>query len=264
MGRAPSTNILPGMIAPALILDSARSVAFIDGYGDCDLPTRRHAEESRPAPMQGRTHVANSYRFRRKVDAIRFRGQRSRMRRRLFALSVPWPRRWYGRDRERVQTILEESKLSERPVATIEHNALAQAHIQSSALIVAATLLLSSHLAFALDTSFGQRLFQDKADCQFCHGIDGDGRGDPRSPGRAANLHETHLNRDQLVEVIACGRPGTEMPHFDKYAYEDTDCYGLKGKNLGNDGARDPHSTSLTKREIEAVVDYILAKFLGK
>ena len=34
----------------------------------------------------------------------------------------------------------------------------------------------------------------------------------------AANLHETILNRDQLVEVIACGRPGTEMPRFDKYA----------------------------------------------
>jgi len=163
-----------------------------------------------------------------------------------------------------VQAILEESKVSERPVATIEHNALAQAHIRFSAIIGVATLLASPHLALAQDTSFGQRLFQDKADCQFCHGIDGDGRGDPRSPGRAANLHETHLNRDQLVEVIACGRPGTEMPHFDKYAYEDSDCYGLKGKNLGNDAARDPHSTSLTKREIEAVVDYILAKFVGK
>ena len=131
---------------------------------------------------------------------------------------------------------------------------------------VAATaiLLLWLDSAFAQDTSFGQRLFQDKADCQFCHGINGDGRGDPRSPGRAANLHETHLTRDQLIEVIACGRPGTEMPHFDKYAYEDTDCYGLKGKNLGDDSARDPHSTSLTKREIEAVTDYILAKFVGK
>jgi cytochrome c553 len=128
----------------------------------------------------------------------------------------------------------------------------------------AAILLLWFDSAFAQDTSFGQRLFQDKADCQFCHGINGDGRGDPRSPGRAANLHETNLNRDQLIEVIACGRPGTEMPHFDKYAYEDTDCYGLKGKNLGNDAARDPHSTSLTKREIEAVTDYILAKFVGK
>jgi hypothetical protein len=58
----------------------------------------------------------------------------------------------------------------------------------------------------AQDVSFGQRLFRDKADCQFCHGIDGDVRGDPRSPGRAANLHETRLDREQLIEVIACGR----------------------------------------------------------
>ena len=128
----------------------------------------------------------------------------------------------------------------------------------------AAILLVRLDSAFAQDTSFGQRLFQDKADCQFCHGINGDGRGDPRSPGAAADLHKTRLNRDQLIEVIGCGRPGTEMPHFDKYAYDDLDCYGLKGKDLGNDAARDPHSTSLTKREIEAVVDYILAKFVGK
>src|SRR6202521_2499310 len=131
-------------------------------------------------------------------------------------------------------------------------------------LAAAALLFLSANLALAQDTSFGQRLFQDKADCQFCHGIDGDGRGDPRSPGQAANLRETHLNRDQLIEVIACGRPGTEMPHFDKYAYDDTNCYGLKGKNLGKDAPLDPHSTSLTKREIEAVVDYIQVKFVGK
>lgn len=135
----------------------------------------------------------------------------------------------------------------------------------ASAFVVAVTLPILSlpNAAPSQDTSFGQRLFQDKADCQFCHGVNGDGRGDPRSPGRAANLHETRLNRDQLIEVIACGRPGTEMPHFDKWAYEDTDCYGLKGKNLGNDAPRDPHSTSLTRREIEAVADYVLVKFVG-
>ena len=132
--------------------------------------------------------------------------------------------------------------------------------------LTAITLLTLSlpGMALSQDTSFGQRLFQDKADCQFCHGINGDGRGDPRSPGRAANLHEIRLNCDQLIEVIACGRPGTEMPHFDKWACEDTDCYGLKGKNLGTDAPRDPHSASLTRREIEAVADYVLAKFVGK
>jgi mono/diheme cytochrome c family protein len=164
----------------------------------------------------------------------------------------------------RHQATSEGLEVSEKFIAMVERSALGQAHNRFSAIMVAATLLLSLPLAFAQDTSFGQRLFQDKADCQFCHGVNGDGRGDPRSPGRAANLHETNLNRDQLIEVITCGRPGTEMPHFDKYAYEDTDCYGLKGKNLGSDAAHNPHSTSLTKREIEAVADYIVAKFVGK
>src|SRR6266849_4309048 len=133
----------------------------------------------------------------------------------------------------RCQTTLEESEVSEKPTATMEHSALGQAHIQFSAIVAAATLLLSLDLAFAQDTSFGQRLYQDKADCQFCHGVDGDGRGDPRSPGQAANLHKTILNREQLVEVIACGRPGTEMPHFDKFAYEDKSCYGRTAAEFG-------------------------------
>jgi mono/diheme cytochrome c family protein len=125
-------------------------------------------------------------------------------------------------------------------------------------------LTILSLPASAQDTSFGQRLYQDKADCQFCHGIDGDGRGDPRSPGQAANLHKTILNREQLIEVIACGRPGTEMPHFDKYGYEDRTCYGRTASELGTDTPHDPHSTSLTMREIEAVADYVFARFVGK
>ena len=131
-----------------------------------------------------------------------------------------------------------------------------------AAALLAAALPLSA--AFAQDVSFGSRLFQEKADCQFCHGPNGDGRGDPRSPGRAANLHETTLTRAQMIEVIACGRPATEMPHFDKYAYEDSNCYGLGGKDLGSDAPRDPHSTPLTKREIEAVADYVIKTFVGK
>jgi mono/diheme cytochrome c family protein len=130
--------------------------------------------------------------------------------------------------------------------------------------IAAAVIFLGLSATRAQDVSFGERLFRDKADCQFCHGINGDGRGDARSPGRAANLRDTHLNWEQLVEVIACGRPGTEMPHFDKYAYEDTNCYGLQGKDLGTDAPRYPHSTALTRREIEAVANYIIVTFVGK
>jgi hypothetical protein len=130
----------------------------------------------------------------------------------------------------------------------------------------AATAVLISLFAQAQaqDVSFGDRLFHEKADCQFCHGPDGDGRGDPRSPGQAANLRKTILTRDQLIEVIACGRPGTEMPHFDKYAYEDKTCYGATAADLGADVPHDPHSTPLNRREIEAVVDFVIKTYVGR
>jgi len=138
--------------------------------------------------------------------------------------------------------------------------------LNTATLTVAALVFaaVSARPALAQDVSFGDRLFHEKADCQFCHGPNGDGLGDPRSPGRAANLHETTLTRPQIVEVISCGRPGTEMPHFDKYAYQDSNCYGLGGKDLGSDAVREPHSTPLTKREIEAVADYVMKSFVGK
>jgi hypothetical protein len=132
-------------------------------------------------------------------------------------------------------------------------------------LIVAiAALVLWTGAAPAQNVSFGERLYQEKADCQFCHGPDGDGRGDPRSPGKAPDLRKTILQRDHLVEVISCGRPGTEMPHFDKSAYEERNCYGLSVVEVGKDMPPPPHSNSLTQREIAAVVDYLLAKFVGK
>ena len=131
-------------------------------------------------------------------------------------------------------------------------------------LIISTAWVAAAGPASAQDVSFGQRLYEDKADCQFCHGPNGDGRGDPRSPGKASNLRQTMLKREHLIEVISCGRPGTEMPHFDKYAYEDTKCYGLTTEEVGKDIPPPPHSTSLTQREIAAVADYVLATFVGK
>jgi len=37
-----------------------------------------------------------------------------------------------------------------------------------------------------------------------------------------------------------------------------------KGKDLDSDAPRYPHSTPLTRREIEAVADYIITTFVGK
>ena len=140
--------------------------------------------------------------------------------------------------------------------------------MRSIVVVALAALLACADMACAQDApkdvSFGDRLYHDKADCQFCHGVNGDGHGDPRSPGKAPDLHQTRLDHDQLIEVITCGRPGSEMPHFDKYAYEDKSCYGLSAAELGQQTPPDPHSTSLTMREIEAVADYILATYKGK
>jgi mono/diheme cytochrome c family protein len=140
------------------------------------------------------------------------------------------------------------------PLPTLQH-----------ALLPAVTLLvIIAYEAPAQDVSFGQRLFQEKADCQFCHGPEGDGHGDPRSPGKASDLHKTMLAREQLIEVVTCGRVGTEMPYFDKYAYEERKCRGLSEADLGKDMPPVPHSNSLTQREIAAVVEYILTRFVGK
>jgi mono/diheme cytochrome c family protein len=136
--------------------------------------------------------------------------------------------------------------------------------LQHAGLLAVASLAITVSAASAQDVSFGQRLFQEKADCQFCHGPEGDGRGDPRSPGKASNLHKTMLGREQLIGVVTCGRTGTEMPYFDKYAYEERKCRGLSEADLGKDVPPVPHSNSLTQREIAAVVDYILARFVGK
>lgn len=146
----------------------------------------------------------------------------------------------------------------------ISIDALSEQGMRHQLLIIVAGFLVLSSAACAQDVSFGDRLFHEKADCQFCHGVNGDGHGDPRSPGKGSDLRATKLDREQLMEVIRCGRPGSEMPHFDKYAYEEKSCYGLSAEDLGKNLPPDPHSTSLVLREIVALVDFILAKFVRK
>ena len=70
-------------------------------------------------------------------------------------------------------------------VATRCHRSCSEAAHAGDPVIAIAALLLAAGWAAAQDAPFGQRLYQDKADCQFCHGVNGDGRGDPRSPGKA-------------------------------------------------------------------------------
>jgi hypothetical protein len=90
----------------------------------------------------------------------------------------------------------------------------------------------------------------------------GDGAGP--SPGGAANLRRSQLQRDQLINVIQCGIPGTAMPHFDELAYTDKRCYGMSEADLGSRTPPFPPSTTLVGREVEVLADYLIAKIIGR
>ncbi len=82
--------------------------------------------------------------------------------------------------------------------------------------------------------AWGQKIWQDKAGCNYCHGWAGDGVGGFHHPGHAPSLRATELTRDQIRETIQCGRPGTSMPHFDRFAYTDKRCYDMTAADLGD------------------------------
>ena len=126
--------------------------------------------------------------------------------------------------------------------------------------------LLSGSVAWAQaadpsDIAEGGRLFRQKANCQACHGWAGDGRKMDTQMPDGANLRETKLDRQDLVMVIKCGRPGTGMPAFDRFAYSDGRCYGLKQADLRASGQRMPDpAATLQVREVEAIADFLAAK----
>jgi mono/diheme cytochrome c family protein len=109
--------------------------------------------------------------------------------------------------------------------------------------------------------AYGQEVFKTKATCQFCHKWDAS--GDQGYGGNALSLRKTQLTREQMAEVIKCGRPHTQMPYHDRFAYTDKRCFGLTREDLGND--MPPAATeSLQPREIDAVVKYLFAKAVGR
>ena len=107
----------------------------------------------------------------------------------------------------------------------------------------------------------GKELFK-RANCMGCHKWHGGGGGG--YGGDALSLRKTELDRDQIIETISCGRPGTGMPHFTRDAYDSGDkCFGLTKKDLGDKVPPEPQ-TFLRPNEIAAVTDYVLAHVKGQ
>jgi hypothetical protein len=135
--------------------------------------------------------------------------------------------------------------------------------------IAAAVTLLAgpalAQTADPADIADGARLFQQKGNCQACHGWAGDGRKMDSQMPDGANLRETKLGREDLITTIKCGRPGTGMPAFDRLAYSDGRCYGLKQADLRARQLTLPDPPSpLAAIEIGRIADFLFAKVINK
>src|SRR5882762_2077901 len=130
------------------------------------------------------------------------------------------------------------------------------------AALVAGSVMLLASCAFAQD---GARLAAgegawDKAGCPQCHGASGEGGPGGEFPA-GPSLRKTRLDRAALTETISCGRPGTEMPAWLDGAYTQRPCYGFPAGPAAQGTTLTP---VLGADEIEALVDYLMAKMVGK
>jgi hypothetical protein len=115
------------------------------------------------------------------------------------------------------------------------------------------------------DVAEGMRLYRTKGDCQSCHGWAADGRKMDTQMPDGANLRTTRLSRELLLMAIKCGRPGKGMPAFDRLAYSDGRCNGMKTADLKSKGLDlpDPPAT-LQVREMERILDVLQVKVIGQ
>jgi mono/diheme cytochrome c family protein len=99
----------------------------------------------------------------------------------------------------------------------------------------------------------------DKAGCLQCHGASGEGGSGGEFPA-GPSLRETRLDRAALVEAISCGLPSTPMPAWLDGAYTKRACYGFP---LGPPPGEITATPVLSAGEVEALVDFLGAKFIG-
>jgi len=109
-------------------------------------------------------------------------------------------------------------------------------------------------------TDAGKAVFK-RANCFGCHKWHGNGGGG--YGGDALSLRKTELTREQIVETVGCGRPGTGMPFFTRGAYDTIKCYDMNRQDAGSQMPPEAN-TFLRPNDIEAVADYVIAHIKGK
>ncbi|WP_407528461.1 c-type cytochrome [Methylobacterium oryzisoli] len=100
-----------------------------------------------------------------------------------------------------------------------------------------------------------------KKACAGCHKWHGDGGGG--YGGEALSLRRTNLTKEQIVEVVRCGRPGTGMPLHERGAYDTVRCYDSLRADMGS--TMPPEAAAfLRAAEIDAVAAYTVERLKGK
>src|SRR5262245_42642254 len=140
------------------------------------------------------------------------------------------------------------------------HNRLAAGAILARVIVASAAMTAVVAAQSAAPTDAGKAVFK-RANCFGCHKWHGNGGGG--YGGDALSLRKTELTRDQIIETVGCGRPGTGMPFFTRGAYDSVKCYHMNREEVGN---RIPPEANIFLRpsDVEAVADYVIANVKGK
>jgi len=127
--------------------------------------------------------------------------------------------------------------------------------------IVAIAAMTASVAAQSVDLADAGKAVFKRANCVGCHKWHGNGGGG--YGGDALSLRKTELTREQIIETIGCGRPGTGMPFFARGAYDSVQCYGMNRENVGSQMPPEAN-IFLRPSDVEAVADYVIAHIKGK
>lgn len=95
--------------------------------------------------------------------------------------------------------------------------------------------------------------------CGGCHGALAGGGDDPAEPP-GPSLRRSKLDRDLMLETIACGRPGTQMPFNLTGAYTQIECYGIP---VGEVPPETAGAGGFTAEELETLVDFLFEYVVG-
>ena len=119
---------------------------------------------------------------------------------------------------------------------------------------------VKSHVS-ANDFSYGLSAYK-KANCMGCHSWHGKGGG---GYGGGVSLRITQLDRDNIIEIIKCGKPGTGMPYFYKKSYIKEKCYDTLIEDYQDETIRPISSKKFVNdRQVEALADFIINNLKGK